>query len=152
MIKQFDQIFIGTDHNGFVIKEDIIKYLSKNYQVTDLSNQEFDPDDDFTDFATRAVTEVLTRDRAMAILICGSGQGMVMAANRFKGIRAGLAYNPTQAEMIRKDEDANVCCLSARELEGKPELWQPIIDQFLMTEFLKAPRFNRRNHKLDQLG
>ncbi len=146
-----DKIFIGADHNGYYLKQDIIEYLSKRYQVIDTGGQELDPNDDFTDFAAKVAHQVLSTD-GKGILICGSGQGMVMAANRFKGIRAGLAYDVNEAKMIRRDEDANVCCLPARALDHDDQKWQAIIDAFFVTEFADAPRYRRRNNKLDQLG
>ncbi len=146
-----DKIFIGADHNGYYLKQDIIDYLSSRYQMIDTGDADFDPEDDFTDFAAKVAHSVLT-EGGYGILICGSGQGMVMAANRFKGVRAGLAYDVSEAKAVRNDEDANVCCLPARSLNDNDKKWQAIVDAFLDTPYANAPRFNRRNYKLDQLG
>jgi hypothetical protein len=85
-------------------------------------------------------------------LICGGGQGMCMAANRFKGIRASLLWDEHEAKMTRNDNDANVACLPGRVLEQDPAKYQQIIDTFLNTPFAAAPRFNRRNQQLDHLN
>lgn len=143
-------IIIGSDHNGFDLKPDLITYLQKqNYQVIDVSNQQLDPDDDFPIFADKACHQVLTRPDAVAILICGGGQGMCMAANRHRGIRASVLWDSFEAKMTRNDNDANICCLPARIMTDKPDLWQDVVDTFLKTDFADAPRFRRRNQQLD---
>ena len=87
---------------------------------------------------------------AKAVLICGSGQGMLMAANRFKGVRAGLGWSVDAAKSIRNDEDSNVLALPSAIFKEKQQ-WQPILDAWLKTPFANAPRFIRRNAELDQL-
>jgi ribose 5-phosphate isomerase B len=84
------------------------------------------------------------------ILICGSGQGMCMAANRFKGIRAALAWDQEEARAARNDDDSNVLCLSARYLDFDKTIG--IVHTWLMTPFAGATRFKRRIQELDELG
>ncbi|PID32684.1 RpiB/LacA/LacB family sugar-phosphate isomerase [Candidatus Saccharibacteria bacterium] len=148
------KIFLGADHQGYHLKEKIELYLAKQgYEVEDIGNDQLDPDDDFPQFAQMAVIKVLGElkaDDPRAILICGSGQGMCMAANRFKGIRASLGWDSHEARMTRIDNDSNVLCLPARVLNDDAELWTDIIDVWLKTEFADAPRFNRRNAELDE--
>lgn len=152
-MSQFKQIFIGSDHNGFNLKNDLKVYLAQQgYQVTDVGGEILDPNDDFPEFAAKAATAVLTNDDSAAILICGGGQGMCMAANRFKGIRASLLWDEHEAKMTRNDNDANVACLPGRVLEQDTAKYQQIIDTFLNTPFAAAPRFNRRNQQLDHLN
>lgn len=86
-----------------------------------------------------------------AILVCGGGQGMAMAANRFKGIRASVAWDSHEAKMTRNDIDSNVLCLPARVLDDDAELWKDIIDTWLATPFANAPRFRRRNREMDEI-
>jgi ribose 5-phosphate isomerase B len=117
----------------------------------DVGDTELNPEDDFPQFAKEAVLKVLASDDARAILLCGGGQGMCMAANRFKGIRAAVIWDSTEARMARNDNDSNVLCLPARILEGQPALWQDIIDTWLSTPFAAAMRFKRRNKELDEL-
>lgn len=148
------KLFIGSDHNGFHLKEKVFAYLSKHdYDVEDVSEAELNPDDDFPQFAARAAIKVLGEDNGRAILICGGGQGMCMAANRFKGIRASVIYDPYEAKMTRNDNDSNVLCLPARVLEADDEsVWKEVIDTWLATPFARAPRFVRRNRQLDELN
>lgn len=149
-MNKISEIFIGSDHNGFDLKERLIKYLQqRGYQVNDVSNRTLDPDDDFPEFAAKAVNEVLAKDKSIAILICGGGQGMCMAANRFKGIRASVLWDSHEAKMTRNDNDANVCCLPARIVSKDDRLWKEIVDTFIDTPFAGAPRFVRRNNQID---
>lgn len=152
-MNQFQQIFIGSDHNGFNLKAKLKEYLTqRGYQVTDVGGEVLDPNDDFPEFAAKAATAVLTNDAAVAILLCGGGQGMCMAANRFKGIRASLLWDEQEARLTRNDNDANVACLPARIMEQDLEQCYRVLDAFLTTPFAAAPRYNRRNLQLDNLG
>lgn len=149
------KVFVGADHQGYYLKEKIESYLAKrNYDVHDVGNTELDPDDDFPQFAQMAATRVLGEDEAddpRAILICGGGQGMCMAANRFRGIRASLIMDAGEAKRSRQDNDSNVLCLPARVLDDDAELWKDIIDTWLTTSFSGTPRYKRRNDDLDRL-
>lgn len=146
------KIFVGADHNGHEYKQELTSYLSNSgHEVIDIGNANVDPNDDFPQFAGKVVSELLaTGDpSARGILICGSGQGMCMAANRFKGIRASLCWNLEEARASRNDDDSNVLCLSSRYLSLEDS--QAIINVFLNTAFAGAPRFVRRLKQLDQL-
>ncbi|MBL8159389.1 RpiB/LacA/LacB family sugar-phosphate isomerase [Candidatus Saccharibacteria bacterium] len=148
------KIYLGSDHQGFHLKQDIFAYLSRhNYDVEDVGDKQLDPDDDFTDFAFLATTKVLgSEDKdPRAILICGGGQGMAMAANRVQGIRAAVVWDAYEARMTRNDNDSNVLSLPARLLEGHEEAWQGILETWLSTPFAGAPRYVRRIQKLDQI-
>jgi ribose 5-phosphate isomerase B len=147
------KIYIGADHNGYDLKEKLESFLKRSgHEVVDAGDVKRNRDDDFPQFAGRACNMLLgdTDDQAKAILICGSGQGMSMAANRFKGIRASLCWNLTEARAARNDDDANVLCLSARSLEDKDA--QSIVSTWLSTPFAGAPRYKRRIAQLDDLG
>lgn len=147
------KIFIGADHNGFQYKQDLTKYLAAaGHEVIEEGNVMSDPNDDFPQFAGRTVNDLLASgdSEARGLLICGSGQGMCMAANRFKGIRASLCWNLEEARASRNDDDSNVLCLSARSLTLAEA--EAIITVFLNTPFAGAPRFVRRLNELDQLG
>lgn len=145
---------MASDHRGFELKKKILEYLKKaGYNSQDCGDEKLDPNDDFPVFASKATQSVLTSsDRdARAILICGSGQGMVMAANRYRGIRAGLGWSRKAAQDIRKDEDSNVLALPAELYDEDKHLVFNIIEDFIKTPFAGASRFKRRNHELDQL-
>ena len=146
------KIYIGADHNGFGLKHKLIDYLERaKYPVEDMGDDHLDPDDDFPVFAGKVCAAVLGSDDpdARGILICGSGQGMCMAANRFKGIRASLCWDRQSAHEVRNDDNANVLCLPAKLLEG-PEA-NVIVETWLNTPFAGAPRFIRRLEELDRL-
>lgn len=146
------KIVMAADHNGFYLKNELSKELNKlGYEIDDAGDSQFDPKDDFPLFAARAVNELLAMGGGdnRAILICGSGQGMCMAANRFKGIRAALAWDTEEAVASRNDDDSNVLCLPSRVLTAEDAL--VIAKSWLETDFAKAPRFVRRINELDSL-
>ena len=149
------KIYLGADHNGFAMKEHVFAYLAKRgYEVEDVGDRELDPDDDFPEFAQMAALKVLGDEGKdpRAILICGGGQGMCMAANRFRGIRASVIWDAEEARMTRNDNDSNVLCLPARVLQREDEqVWQDIVDTWLHTPFASAVRYKRRNAELDEL-
>lgn len=147
------KIFLGSDHNGFQLKEEVFAYLSKRgYDVQDVGDREFDKEDDFPEFAAAAAIKVLGEDDGRAILLCGGGQGMAMAANRFSGIRASVIWDEQEARMTRNDNDSNILCLPSRILDNEPQVWQSIIDTWLETPFAGAARYVRRNRQLDELA
>ncbi|MFZ2126573.1 MAG: RpiB/LacA/LacB family sugar-phosphate isomerase [Candidatus Microsaccharimonas sp.] len=149
------KIFLGTDHNGFHLKEKIFAYLAKHgYDVEDVGDTVLDPADDFPEFAQAAALKVLGENEgeARAILLCGGGQGMAMAANRFRGIRASVVWDAYEAKMTRNDNDSNILCLPSRVLDRDDDAeWQGIIETWLNTPFAGAVRFKRRNAQIDEL-
>lgn len=147
------KVYIGADHNGFHLRRSLMEQLKKaGYDVHDDGDQRLDPVDDYPVFAKKVVTDVLGSDDkdARGILLCGSGQGMCIAANRYKGIRAALLYDVEAARSSRNDDDSNIGCLPARTLEGQQAFY--IIKTFLDTPFAKAPRFVRRLNEIDELN
>lgn len=150
------KIYLGSDHNGFHLKEKVFAYLAKRgYEVDDVGDKELDPDDDFPEFAQAAALRVIGDDSEdpRAILLCGGGQGMCMAANRFRGIRASLVWDAEEARMTRNDNDSNVLCLPSRVLGDQDDrIWQDIIDTWLHTPFANAARYRRRNAQIDEIG
>lgn len=146
------RVFIGSDHNGYQLKQELINYLQRaGYEATDVGDEKPDPEDDFPVFAHKAVTAMMTSDDtdSRSILLCGSGQGMCMAANRFKGIRAALGYDREAVRSARNDDDANVLCLPA--LTADKNQINVLAETFLNTPFAAAPRFKRRLAQLDEL-
>ena len=148
------KIYLGADHNGFHLKERLFAYLSKRgYSVEDVSGRSLDPTDDFPEFAQLAALKVIgdDSDDARAILLCGSGQGMSIAANRFSGIRASVVWDAHEAKVARNDVDSNILCLPARVLEKDEHEWKDIVETWLKTSFADAPRFRRRNAQIDEV-
>ena len=148
-------IYLGADHQGFYLKEKVFAYLAKHsYNIIDVGGKELDPADDFPDFAQMAATKLIGDDSKdpRAILLCGGGQGMAIAANRFRGIRASVIWDAYEAKMTRHDNDSNVLCLPSRILENNEEAWEGIIETWLNTPFAGAARFKRRNTQIDELA
>jgi ribose 5-phosphate isomerase B len=150
------KVYLGSDHQGFTLKNKVFAYLSKRgFDVEDVGNTELDESDDFPQFAQAAALKLIDEDddTDMAILICGGGQGMAIAANRFRGVRAIVATTAEDARWGRNDNDANVLSLPARTLaHDDDQYWQDIVDTFLETPFAGAARFARRNRELDELS
>ena len=147
------KIFIGSDHMGFHLKEKVFAYLSKrDYDVEDVGGKTLDPSDDFPEFAQAAALQVIGSDDSdpRAILLCGGGQGMAIAANRFHGIRASVIWDAFEAKMTRNDNDSNVLCLPARILQDDDKCWEGIIETWLNTPFADAVRYKRRNAQIDE--
>jgi ribose 5-phosphate isomerase B len=147
------QIFVGADHRGFQLKSRLVTLLKRHgYEVADEGDEKLDQNDDFPVFAGKVVSAVLASsdNDARGILVCGSGQGMCMAANRFKGIRAALAFDKESARSARNDDDSNVLCLPASVL--KTEEAGDIVQAWLDTPFAAAPRYIRRIKQLDDIG
>ncbi|MDB5169631.1 MAG: rpiB [Candidatus Saccharibacteria bacterium] len=146
------KIYLGADHNGFEYKQQIADFLRRSgHEIIDSGDAALEPGDDFPQFAGKVAHGILTDNdqQARGILICGSGQGMCMAANRFKGIRASLCWNLAEAHSSRNDDNGNVLCLSAKQLDMPTT--QAIITTWLETPFAAADRYVRRLKQLDEL-
>ncbi|MFA6436744.1 MAG: RpiB/LacA/LacB family sugar-phosphate isomerase [Candidatus Paceibacterota bacterium] len=143
-------IYLGSDHRGFELKEKIKNYLDEQgLDHEDLGNLKYDALDDFPDFA-RAVAEKVAENPTTdkGILICGSGVGVDIAANRIKGIRSALVSIPEAARLSRKDDNTNILSLGADFVTDKKA--EEIIDIWLHTEFSGEEKYTRRINKIDQ--
>lgn len=146
------KIFLASDHAGFHLKEKIMAHLSKaKHDVEDVGDKVLDPADDFPQFAYAATTKLLgSEDKdPRAIMICGSGQGMCIAANRIRGIRAALCWDESVAHETRTDNDSNVLCIPSRFISEEKAF--AIIDTWLSAPFSKAERHVRRNREIEEL-
>ncbi len=142
-------IYIGADHRGFNHKQSIKEYLKgMGYAVVDMGNENYDEADDYPDFAER-VAEKVSIDSGMGILICGSGVGVDIVANKFPGIRSGLVFNTEQAIDVRVDDDTNVLSLAADYVSVEDA--KKIVSLWLSTKFSGEERFRRRIKKIEQL-
>ncbi len=142
------KIYIGADHRGFQLKHELVSRLRYDgHEVVDEGDKSLQPDDDYPKYAAKVATAVLGHNDSRGILICSSGQGVCMAANRFKGIRAAMGYDREAARSSRHDDDSNVLCLSADELKSEQAF--EIVDLWLSTPFAAAPRYIRRIQELD---
>lgn len=141
-------VVIGSDHAGFKAKEEVKQILQDlNITVEDMGVINETPID-YPIIAKKVCKRVLLNP-SFGILICGSGEGMQMAANKIKGIRAGFCYDIYSAKKAREDNNANVLTLRAREFDHA--LYKPIIDTFLHTQFSKNVRHKRRVAELFDL-
>ena len=136
-----NKIYIASDHAGFKLKEKLIKIFPK---INDLGTKSEDSVD-YPDFAHKLTKEVLKNKESVGILICGTGVGMSIAANRKKGIRAGLASNSNIARLIRRHNDANVLVLPGRFINTSEA--KKSVQAFISTKF-ESGRHKKRINKL----
>lgn len=143
-------IFIGADHNGFDLKNRLMEYLQeKNIRVEDMGNYEQDPEDDYPVYAKKVAEAVLQNPADFrGIVICGSGIGVSIAANRYKGIRCGLVQSAIAAKHGRENDHINVISLAS---EYTPfEEAKKIVDIFIETDEVKKEKYIRRGNQLDE--
>lgn len=143
------KLSLASDHAGFRLKEEIkAKLQSQGHEILDRGC--FDESSvDYPDFGALAARDVASGQSQRAVLVCGSGIGMSMVANKIRGIRAALCMTPELAEMSRRHNDANVLALGARFIE--PVLAFQILDVWLSTAF-EGGRHQRRVDKIGQVG
>lgn len=140
-------IAIASDHGGFSLKTELNAHLEKRgIEYMDFGSYD-EESCDYPDYAARAVKAVLDGQCEKAILICGTGIGMSIAANKYPGIRAALCGDCFSAKATREHNDSNVLCLGAR-VTG-PSLAIMIADIFLDTAFSEDPRHVRRISKIE---
>lgn len=140
------KISIGSDHAGYKYKEEIKKYLEgKGHQVIDCGTNSLDSCD-YPIFGRAAAELVAKGEVKYGIVVCSSGEGIMMAANKVKGVRCGLAYNDDVARLIRQHNNANMIAFGASFMELKDVLRR--IDLFLATEF-EGGRHERRVSEIE---
>jgi RpiB/LacA/LacB family sugar-phosphate isomerase len=137
---------IGADHGGFDLKETLKKYLlSRGLTVKDFGALAKDPADDYPDFAQPAAQAVAAGEAELGLLVCTSGVGIYIAANKIPGARAGQAFDEKEADLMRRHNDVNVLCLAGNTA---PELAKKILDTFIAGKF-EGGRHERRVNKID---
>lgn len=143
------KIILGADHGGFEMKESIKKWLiAEGYTVEDVGAVELSPEDDFVYYAKEAVKAV-TSSGDKILLFCRNGFGMMMAANRFVGMRCGLAFDTEAVGRGRSDDDIN--CLSVPADYFDELTVRKMVEVFLKEEFSREDKYKRRIMKLDNL-
>jgi len=144
-MKGIIKIGIASDHAGYDLKSKLIQYLSdKGYEMKDFGTHSSESSD-YPDFA-HPLAEAIEKGKCIiGISICGSGNGISMAANKHQGIRAALCWNKEISELARKHNDANICSLPARFIDF--EKAKEILDVFLNTDF-EGGRHERRVKKI----
>ena len=138
------KIFIASDHAGFRLKKNVISRLSKTKKIIDLG-PESDDSVDYPDFARNLSKKVASNKGSFGILICGSGMGMAIAANKTKNIRAALCYSVKNTKLSRLHNNANVITLGERLIDKKKAF--NLIKIFLSTKF-EGGRHLRRVRKM----
>ena len=140
-----EKILIACDRAGIELKNFLMESLRDKIDFIDFGTNSQESVD-YPDYAQKVVAGILNGSGEKGILICGTGIGMSISANRFKGIRAGLCHNTTEARLTREHNDANVLCLGARMI-GK-ELALEIVNTFLTAKF-QGERHLRRIEKIE---
>ncbi len=136
-------VYLGADHAGYALKESVKRHLQdRGTDVEDLGAHVLDMNDDYPTYAARVAGVVRENPRSLGILVCGSAEGICIAANKFDGIRAGIGFSIPAARSLRSDDDGNVLCLSGRIATADKPL--AIVDTFIETNFSGEERHERR--------
>lgn len=143
-------IIFGSDHAGFVLRRILSsRAIDQGYAVNEVGAKD-EQAYDYPDAAEELCERLLRGEADYGVLICGTGIGMSIAANRFKGIRAAVAWNPEVAKLTRQHNHANALCLGARLIE--PDAAVAIFDAFVAEPSSDESRHQRRVAKMDEIG
>jgi ribose 5-phosphate isomerase B len=144
------KIAIGSDHGAFELKTFIYDFLSNHsaHEVLDLGAENAETSVDYPDYAQAVSSAVVNKQADMGILLCGTGIGISIAANKIRGIRAALCHDHYTAKMAREHNDANILVMGGRTTGKETAL--DILTTFLQTEFAGG-RHQRRIDKIQQL-
>ncbi|KKQ52993.1 hypothetical protein A2865_02140 [Candidatus Woesebacteria bacterium RIFCSPHIGHO2_01_FULL_39_17] len=137
------KIYLGSDHRGFLLKEKIAKWLFEwGYEFLDVGAENLDPGDDYTKYASEVASLVSKNEKSKGILLCGSGVGVDIVANKFDGVRASIGKSVAQVKAGRRDDDMNVLVIAADYT--KEEEAKEMTRAFLETKFDENERHKRR--------
>jgi ribose 5-phosphate isomerase B len=142
------KVAIGADHGGYELKSDMTKVLeSLGHEVMDKGAHDYDAEDDFPDFAAPVAASVQLGETERGIVICGSGVGAAIAANKYPGVRAGLCHDTYSAGQGVRHDDMNVLCMGARVVGVA--LAEDLVKSFMAANLeADEPRFQRRLDKV----
>ncbi len=140
------RVALGADHGGFSLKNELVTRLHETFEVLDLGSRTFDRDDDYPDFALAVAQAVASGQAQRGILVCGSGVGACIAANKVRGARACLCHDTYSAHQGVEHDDMNILCLGARVVGT--ELAGELVDDFLKANFSGETRHRRRLEKV----
>ncbi|HWA52389.1 MAG TPA: RpiB/LacA/LacB family sugar-phosphate isomerase [Patescibacteria group bacterium] len=144
------KIYLGSDHRGFALKNKIATWLeSWNYEFEDLGPDKLNPDDDYTTYASSVAKKVSEEKNCLGILLCGSGVGVDITANKFHGIRAGIGKTQDQVKAAKNDDNINILVL-ASDFTTDEEA-QNMLKVFLETKFDNLPRHERRLEEIKNI-
>ena len=140
-------VYFGADHRGFETKERMKEFVKGlGYEVVDLGDVVYDENDDYPDFASKVAEKVSVDPANRGIILCGSGGGVSIVANKFPRIRADLGLSPLQVYAARRDDNCNILCLAASFMTDSEE--REAVKTFLMTDFSGETRHQRRLDKI----
>jgi ribose 5-phosphate isomerase B len=143
------KIAIGADHGGFDLKEELTSFLRKQgHTVLDVGSYDDRPSD-YPDFALAVAEKVIKKKAARGILVCGSGVGACIAANKISGIRASVSHDTFSAHQGVEDDAMNVLCLGARIIG--PRLAEEVVAAFINARFSNAQRHRKRLQKVKEI-
>ena len=141
------KIVVGADHGGFHLKEELVEWLrAEGHNVQDVGAHKYDQDDDYPDFAIGATKQIIDGNASRGIVICGSGVGASIAANKIDGIRASVCHDSYSAAQGVEHDDMNVLCIGARVIGY--ELARLIVESFINSTYSGDERHQRRLNKL----
>ena len=144
------KIFIGADHRGYEMKEKIAKWLFEmKFEFVDLGANILDPQDDYTKYAEEVALLVRDSQRGRGVLLCGSGVGVEVIANKFDGVRAAIGKNVLQIEAGRSDDDMNILVIAADFTSEKEA--KAMLIAFLETKYVGNARHERRLEEIERL-
>ena len=140
------RVALGADHAGYALKNELFARFKSICDIIDIGAHEFDPQDDFPCFAEAVATEVSSARAHRGIIICGSGVGACVAANKVPGVRAGICHDTYSAHQGVEHDDMNILCLGSRVVGV--ELAAELVTAFLNARFSGEARFSRRLEKV----
>jgi len=144
------KVYLGADHRGFDLKEKIAKWLYEwGYEFLDIGADYLDPKDDYTLYAQEVASLVSKDERSRGILICGSGVGVDVTANKFDGVRASVGISVDQVKAGRSDDDMNVLVIAA-DFVSESDV-KETIKVFLETKFGAKERYKRRLEEIKKI-
>lgn len=144
------KIYLGADHRGYSLKEKISRWLFEwGYEFTDLGANYLDPADDYTTYAEKVASIVGSEEGSKGILVCGSGVGVDIVANKFDGARSSIGKNPDQVKAGRNDDDMNILVLAADYT--KDDEAKQMLKVFIETKFGNKERYKKRLREISEI-
>lgn len=143
-------IYLGADHRGFELKAKIAAWLQgRGFDFQDMGAFEYNHDDDYVDYAVLVGQQVgKNPERSRGIVICGSGVGVDIVANKVNNVRCGLGFAEDQVHAARKDDNINVLAIAAENTDNEYAI--KLVEKFLETEFPESDRYLRRIEKISR--
>jgi len=143
-------IYFGSDHRGFELKSKLIDYLGEKggYQIVDLGAENYNENDDYVDFGVRVGESVVRDEGSLGVVLCATGVGISIAANKVKGVRCGLCWHKDLVFHSKQDDDINVLAIPSEYVTLRDT--KEILDTFLNTKFKSEQRYIKRIEKMNQ--